>query len=184
MALEANDDAIFSPDDHIFGITRRLESGAYYLSVAHWDPHATGSYGVRLWQLARGIDERPVRTDRTRKSLSVEHTWAQDIATAEECASAMDRLVAELQERYARVAAQYRVTGLDIKIRYADFRDASRQRAHADIDGRVLHELLRTAFATRPPPVRLLGAGVKLAPRGSHGAHGKGNDDAQPDLFA
>ncbi|HET9578186.1 MAG TPA: hypothetical protein VFP44_10195 [Usitatibacter sp.] len=48
VALEANDDAILSQTDHNFGITRRLEAGSYYLSVAHWDPHATGTYGVHL----------------------------------------------------------------------------------------------------------------------------------------
>jgi len=48
VALEANDDANFSRTDNNFGITRRLDAGTYYLSVAAWDPAATGTYGVTL----------------------------------------------------------------------------------------------------------------------------------------
>jgi lysyl endopeptidase len=48
VALEANDDANFSRTDNNFGITRRLDPGSYYLSVAAWEPAATGTYGVTL----------------------------------------------------------------------------------------------------------------------------------------
>lgn len=38
-----------------------------------------GSFGGRLYQLSRGIDNRPVRTERIRKSVSVERTYAEDL---------------------------------------------------------------------------------------------------------
>jgi DNA polymerase-4 len=38
-----------------------------------------GRFGQRLWELARGQDERPVRTRRVRKSVSVEHTYVEDL---------------------------------------------------------------------------------------------------------
>ncbi|MGB0768469.1 MAG: DNA polymerase IV, partial [Phycisphaeraceae bacterium] len=44
-----------------------------------------GKFGQRLFELARGIDNRPVRISRTRKSVSVEHTYAQDLSDLEQC---------------------------------------------------------------------------------------------------
>jgi DNA polymerase-4 len=42
-----------------------------------------GRYGVRLYELARGIDENPVVPDRPTKSISVEDTFPQDVLLAE-----------------------------------------------------------------------------------------------------
>src|SRR5690606_39336227 len=38
-----------------------------------------GSFGERLWELARGIDDRPLVVERVRQSVSVEHTYEQDL---------------------------------------------------------------------------------------------------------
>jgi len=38
-----------------------------------------GRYGIRLYELARGIDENPVVSDRPTKSISVEDTFEQDV---------------------------------------------------------------------------------------------------------
>lgn len=42
-----------------------------------------GRYGVRLYELARGIDENPVVADRPTKSISVEDTFPEDVLLAE-----------------------------------------------------------------------------------------------------
>src|SRR5207253_6272148 len=39
-----------------------------------------GRYGVRLYELARGIDENPVLPDRHKQSISVEDTFEQDVS--------------------------------------------------------------------------------------------------------
>jgi nucleotidyltransferase/DNA polymerase involved in DNA repair len=39
-----------------------------------------GKWGAHLWQLANGIDERPVEDWGPRKSISQEHTWDEDVA--------------------------------------------------------------------------------------------------------
>ncbi len=54
---------------------------------------AFGRYGVRLCELARGIDENPVVPDRPTKSISVEDTFEQDILLTE--TEAMIRNLAE-----------------------------------------------------------------------------------------
>ena len=41
-----------------------------------------GKYGVRLYELARGIDENPVVPDRPTQSISVEDTFEQDVLLA------------------------------------------------------------------------------------------------------
>ncbi len=42
-----------------------------------------GRYGVRLYELARGIDENQVVSDRPTKSISVEDTFQEDVVLAE-----------------------------------------------------------------------------------------------------
>jgi DNA polymerase-4 len=42
-----------------------------------------GKYGVRLYELARGIDENPVVSDRPTQSISVEDTFEQDVLLEE-----------------------------------------------------------------------------------------------------
>jgi len=42
-----------------------------------------GRYGVRLYGLARGIDENPVVSDRPTQSISVEDTFQEDVLLAE-----------------------------------------------------------------------------------------------------
>jgi DNA polymerase IV len=42
-----------------------------------------GRYGVRLYELARGIDENPVVPDRPTKSISVEDTFQEDVLLAD-----------------------------------------------------------------------------------------------------
>jgi DNA polymerase IV len=42
-----------------------------------------GKYGVRLYELARGIDENPVVSDRPTQSISVEDTLEQDVLLTE-----------------------------------------------------------------------------------------------------
>ena len=44
---------------------------------------AFGRYGLRLYELARGIDENPVVPDRPTKSISVEDTFEQDVLLTE-----------------------------------------------------------------------------------------------------
>ena len=45
--------------------------------------HEFGRYGLRLWELARGIDESPVVPDRPTQSISAEDTFEHDVPLAE-----------------------------------------------------------------------------------------------------
>jgi DNA polymerase-4 len=52
------------------------------LAVSALEKHF-GRYGVRLYELARGIDENPVIPDRPTKSISVEDTFEHDVPLSE-----------------------------------------------------------------------------------------------------
>jgi DNA polymerase-4 len=54
----------------------------YALELAALEGHF-GSYGVRLYQLARGIDHNPVVPNRASKSISAEDTFPEDIPLAD-----------------------------------------------------------------------------------------------------
>jgi len=53
-AIAANDDAQAGGLDS--GITHSLAAGTYYIHVAHWDPAATGSYGLNVTMVNAGPD--------------------------------------------------------------------------------------------------------------------------------
>ena len=63
-----------------------------------WDEprltEAFGRYGRRLYRYARGLDDRPVRTHRSRKSLGSERTFAEDLTELEEITAEL-RLLAD-----------------------------------------------------------------------------------------
>ena len=54
----------------------------YALELSALEGHF-GSYGVRLYQLARGIDHNPVEPNRASKSISAEDTFPEDIPLAD-----------------------------------------------------------------------------------------------------
>ena len=53
-----------------------------------------GSFGERLWGLARGIDERAVQTDSRRQSVSVENTYDKDLPDLPACLEQLPQLLA------------------------------------------------------------------------------------------
>ncbi len=125
-----------------------------------------GRHGRRLRDCARGIDERPVRTNRRRKSLGHERTYETDLGSLEE----MDAEVCDLSERVASGLAERGVLArtITVKVRYPDFKTLTRSRtletptASAEIIGATARELLRLTDA-EARRARLLGvAGSNL----------------------
>jgi DNA polymerase IV len=121
-----------------------------------------GVFGKRLYELSRGIDDRPVHAHQERKSISVETTYVTDLRTLEECANELRGLTGQLDVRIERAGAAAAVRKLFVKIRFADF-----QRTTVECVGGVTHlptllALLEKGFARRSQSVRLLGVGVRL----------------------
>ena len=82
--------------------------------------NAAGYY----YNIARGIDERPVTVDRVRKSLGAETTFQQDISDRDEMLSQLMSLLDEvLLSLNERQLLAYTIT---IKVKYANFTQVTR----------------------------------------------------------
>jgi DNA polymerase-4 len=80
--------------------------------------------GRHLWELAHGLDERPVEPDRQPKSIGHEETFERDLVTIDELRTEVVRLA-------DAVAARLRIRGLaartiTLKIRWSDFDTVTR----------------------------------------------------------
>lgn len=85
-----------------------------------------GNQARRIWELANGIDDRPVETDRKIQSIGAEETYEEDLT---------DGNAIELEFRYFanRLSKRLRKRNLlghtvSIKVRYDDFTTVSRQK--------------------------------------------------------
>lgn len=121
-----------------------------------------GKFGVSLHQLCHGVDDRPVRTSRARKSISVERTYARDLPDAAACRSQLAALQGDLDERIHRAGAAGRIDQCFIKVRFSGFETTTASRASNSADPAVFADLLDTAWNRKSRPVRLLGIGVRL----------------------
>lgn len=121
-----------------------------------------GSFGERLWQLAHGIDERPVQVERRRQTVSVEHTFDRDLPDLAACQAELPALLAQLEHRLARLDGSYRVDKPLVKLKFHDFTQTTLEQAGAGLDADSYRQLLVTAFARGGRPVRLIGVGVRL----------------------
>lgn len=119
-----------------------------------------GKAGPFFHGIARGIDERPVRPDRERKSIGAEDTFAVDI-------SSLDAASNELRPLAQKVWSSCKAKGLSgktltVKVKYADFTQVTRSRT-ASVPFADVKEILEAAdvlLAGLYPfrrPVRLLG---------------------------
>lgn len=126
-----------------------------------------GSFGQRLHQLAWGLDDRPVRTSRVRKSISTEHTYAQDLRSLDSCLDRLDELLEDLAQRYARLKG-YRIRGAVVKMKFHDFAQTTVESAGSDLSRAVFVELMVQAWRRGERPVRLLGVGYRLDPVSEH----------------
>lgn len=73
-----------------------------------------GRYGVRLYELARGIDERAVQADQPAQQVSAETTFDTDLAL-EALGEALERLAAKVWEQGAKKGRIGRTTVLKLK---------------------------------------------------------------------
>ncbi|MEX2132013.1 MAG: DNA polymerase IV [Pseudohongiellaceae bacterium] len=121
-----------------------------------------GVFGSRLYELCRGIDERPVQTSRLRKSLSVENTYVDDLLDYDSCLHALPDLAIELNKRLARLEERYSISKQFVRIKFNNFVSTTVEMLSVTTDQHNFQQLLQKGFARGNRPVRLLGVGVKL----------------------
>ncbi len=122
-----------------------------------------GVLGKRLFELSRGIDHRPVRVDRRRKSLSVETTFVDDLPNIPACIDQLPILFAQLQARYQNIDDSYQVSRHYLKMRFSDFTSTTIERELPE--GMTLEgyqTLCEQAWWRGEQGVRLLGIGLRF----------------------
>ncbi len=117
-----------------------------------------GKFGVTLYNLCRGIDEREVVSERTRKSQSVEHTFYEPL-THEQCLAKLPELLEELTSRLAK--RDEVMAKLFIKIKFSNFEQTTVETLSETVDATLARTLITEGLSRVALPVRLLGIGVR-----------------------
>ena len=121
-----------------------------------------GSFGETLYNLCRGIDERKVQTERRRKSISVEHTFPEDLPSLDNCLAILPTLMEKLEERIQGSRKKVTIGKQFVKIKFSDFVSTTVEQAGSSLDLDIYRTLCRTGFERGNKPVRLLGLGVRM----------------------
>jgi len=119
-----------------------------------------GKAGTYYYWISRGVDERPVRANRIRKSVGAENTFSADITE-------LDAMVAELEPLVDKIWSHCESTGdrgrtVTLKVKFSDFEIITRSRS---VSSAVSNREDLAHLATNllqdnmplPKPVRLLG---------------------------
>lgn len=122
---------------------------------------AFGNFGPRLYELCRGQDTRAVKPERTRKSLSVEHTYEKDLADAQACLERLPALLDELESRLAKLEHRS-LAKCFVKVKFSDFTTTTLERTGTRPGLATYQRLMSEALARSNLPVRLLGVGVRF----------------------
>ena len=123
-----------------------------------------GSFGPRLQELSLGIDDRPVQTNRIRKSVSVENTYTEDLPDLESCLRELPNLEELLAERLNRIKGNYRIRKQFVKIKFHDFVQTTVEMLSYTEQSDNFIKLCREGFSRGNKAVRLLGLGVRVTP--------------------
>lgn len=122
-----------------------------------------GKWGLELWELSRGIDERPVEADRIRKSLSSENTFTENIETLAGLIPHLRGLVEGLAEDLTGHYSDRTIRSLVVKLKFADFEQTTAERAWHLLEPFIFEDLAGEAWRRgNNRPVRLLGVGVRF----------------------
>lgn len=122
-----------------------------------------GKWGIELWHLCRGVDDRPVTPDRTRKSVSSETTFSENIQDLPALIPPMRGMLDGLIEDLVKSHADRVIRSLVVKLKFADFHRTTAERAGHRVDPEVFEDLLAEAWKRgNQRAVRLLGVGVRF----------------------
>ncbi len=118
-----------------------------------------GVLGNQLYQLARGIDERPVEPERAVKSVGRETTFSVDVIDRDALETTLLELAVDVGRRLRKEGLKGKTVTL--KLRYDDFKTVSRSQTldqATDLDEKIFQEariLLRNV--SLKSSIRLLG---------------------------
>jgi DNA polymerase-4 len=121
-----------------------------------------GKSGKYYYNICRGIDERPVKPNRIRKSVGAERTFSSDLAELNDQLDALKKIAEEVASRMQK--GKHRGRTITVKLRYSDFTTHTRSRSLEDYTAKtsqifeVAQDLLRNH--PREQALRLLGISI------------------------
>jgi DNA polymerase-4 len=125
------------PVSRLWGVGEKTRNelerlGLYYIGdiqdlPADWLEEKLGSAGKLFWELARGIDPRPVKPGRERKSLGRETTFAQDTSDLSYLQNILTGFTVELCQRLRRAGLES--STVTVKMRYSNFKTITRSKS-------------------------------------------------------
>jgi DNA polymerase-4 len=138
-----------------------IESGADLAAKdLPWMRAHFGSFADYLYRAARGIDLRPVRANRIRKSVGGERTFGEDISSGPALRETLEGIIDIVWDSIARTQVKGRTVTL--KMKYTDFQITTRARSlpravtdKADF-AQIARGLMDEALPL-PLPIRLMG---------------------------
>ncbi len=154
-----------------------------------WLARNFGSFGDYLYRAARGIDLRPVRTNRIRKSIGGERTFSEDISAESDLRDTLERIIDIVWERIEAKKAKGRT--ITLKLKFNDFQIATRARSqpHPVGEKEEFARIARTILDDElplPMPIRLMGLTLSNLDRDDNDGRGedkRGRDNPQLSLL-
>lgn len=122
-----------------------------------------GKAGIFFYDIARGIDDRPVEPMQERKSFGTELTYEKDLVTQFEIIAELYKLEKELMERLDNSETAGRT--ITLKIKFSDFRQITRSKTLQNYirDFETLHSgvsEIRKSINLEGTRIRLLGVTI------------------------
>jgi len=120
-----------------------------------------GKAGKYFYDVSRGVDERPVRPHRERKSVGIEQTFGKDLHDKQQIQHEVNRLKEGLFQRLSKSGKSGKT--LTLKVKFDNFEQITRSKTTRQTIGtkdlgELAAELLNEARINRP--IRLLGLTV------------------------
>lgn len=161
------------PVSKLWGVGKRMQEKLGNIGVKtcgelqQWDKleltRRFGKWGLELYDLSRGQDSRVVKSHRSRKSISKERTFHENVTSSSELLPLLGSLQDEIEKILLGKYRNRKIRSLVIKLKFADFTRTTAERASVSQERAIYEELLHEAWARgEGKAVRLFGLGVKL----------------------
>ena len=135
--LEAIDFIENLPVEHFFGVGKATASKMKKAGIYKGKElknfslealqHLFGKQGEYFYRIARGVDLRPVKPYRKRKSVGAERTFAQDVYAPSEMYAILEKIAAEVSERARK--GRHKGRTVTLKFKYFDFEQHTRSKS-------------------------------------------------------
>jgi DNA polymerase-4 len=117
-----------------------------------------GKAGTYYHSIARGIDQRPVRPDRIRKSVGAENTFEKDLTQFEEMRAELQPILDKVWRHCEQAGTRGRT--ITLKVKFADFEQITRSRSLSGlVESRSVLEMISLDLLSALLPMR---KGVRL----------------------